>query len=113
MSLTTWIEATERNTLNVGTIGHRVANTSVAQKSVVTWEHGSQSVLLGESNLLGRKRAVYAVLNNPRVIAQIRKLEDQAAQRIALEGIAATDAEVAFVLPGYRTVIESDPYVAA
>jgi hypothetical protein len=123
MSLTTWIDATVRNTCNSGTIGHRVATTSAGQKSIVTWECGTQTVLLGESKLVGRKRALYEVLNSPLTIAKIRTLEEEYAKRQALIGIAAVDNEVAHLMgldePEYPhldefgpTIIESDPYIA-
>jgi hypothetical protein len=124
MSLTTWIDTTVLNTCDAGTIGHRVTTTSTGQKSVVTWECGTQSVLLGESNLIGRKRAVYEVLNDATIIAKIRTLESEYAKRKALLDVAAVDSEVAHLMgldgePNYphleqfgQTIIESDPYVA-
>ena len=79
MSLTTWLDATVTQFCPLGVIGHRITTTSTEQRSVITWEFGTRSVLLGESTMLGRKRAMYEVINNPRVIATIRKLEAEAA----------------------------------
>src|SRR5687767_834089 len=98
MSLTTWVESTVRNVCTVGHIGHRVTTTSVGQKSVVTWEHDGRTVLLGESTMLGRKRALYEVLSNPSIIVKIKALESEARKQKMLREIAAVDAEVAFVL---------------
>jgi hypothetical protein len=116
-SLTTWIDSTLANVAPLGTITHRVATTSTGQKSVICWKHGSKEVYLGESTMLGRKRALYDVLNNPRIIGQIRALESKAAIDARVKSLAAEydgDFIDADECEGFGPfVIESDPYVAA
>ena len=118
MSVSTWIESTITRICPQGTIDAVRVNTSAGQKSAVVWKHGTREVWLGESPKLGRKVAIYDVLNDPAVIAKIKKLEvgvigeallavDDALMRGEVSAESADECE-----PVGAVVIESNPYVA-
>jgi hypothetical protein len=118
MALSTYIEATIERFCSHGTVD--TVRVSTTGKTSVVWRSGTREVWIGESNLLGRKLALYEALRNPATIAKIKRLEAEAKQRADLLAIAQDDDETALLLGIDReddfeaepVHIESDPYIA-